>query len=229
MNPNPTERPTPRTPTLTAANLACGAVVDGLLEQIAEGRCDQRSDHQQHCPHCAAALRELDAIWAPVRHHAAQPVAPPTGLTSLVMHQIRNLTRDAWQTLQVTDEGALRVAAQVVARLARLAAARVPGVVAAFGRARPPNDARAATGEQHYPHAAAGVLGRTAIVDVAVAVTYGQPIDEIAHRIQKQVISELRNNLGLERLAVNVSVDDIVASKRAHNTDSIPRNRGGFR
>ena len=39
--------------------LACGADVDELLEQAAEGRGGQLTSHQRGCPHCQAALREF--------------------------------------------------------------------------------------------------------------------------------------------------------------------------
>jgi uncharacterized alkaline shock family protein YloU len=59
-------------------------------------------------------------------------------------------------------------------------------------------------------HAAVGVLGRTAVVDLAVAVTYGDPIHQVARDIQRRVIATLRENLGLQTIAVNVTVEDIL-------------------
>ncbi len=55
-----------------------------------------------------------------------------------------------------------------------------------------------------------GVLGRTAVVDLAVAVTYGDPVHEVARDIQQHVIATLRDHIGLQTVAVNVIVDDIL-------------------
>ena len=55
-----------------------------------------------------------------------------------------------------------------------------------------------------------GVLGRTAVVDLAVAVTYGDPVHEVARDIQQHVIATLRDQIGLKTVAVNVIVDDIL-------------------
>lgn len=43
----------------TTRRLACGAEVDGLLEQAADGHAGQLTDHQRHCLHCPAALQEF--------------------------------------------------------------------------------------------------------------------------------------------------------------------------
>ena len=44
---------------LSGANqhLACGADVDELLEQAADGYASQFTSHQRDCPYCQAALR----------------------------------------------------------------------------------------------------------------------------------------------------------------------------
>ena len=55
----------------------------------------------------------------------------------------------------------------------------------------------------------AGVLGRTAAVDLTVAVNYDRPVHHVARDIQKQVAAALRNDLGLRAATVNVVVADI--------------------
>ena len=64
--------------------------------------------------------------------------------------------------------------------------------------------------KHHHPHAGVGVLGRTAAVDLAVAVTYGDPVRDVARDIQQHVIATLRESIGLQRITVNVTVDDIL-------------------
>ena len=198
---------------LTAVTLPCGADVDPVLEQVDDGHAADWDAHQRDCVHCQAAIAEFAALWAPVIDTAARPVPAPPGLTAEVMSQIRILVRDVWYTLQTTDLGVIRVAARIVAALARDSARMVPGVRVALGRST--NSAIAvpaerATFQHRHPHAAVGVLGRTAVVDLAVAVTYGDPVHEIARDIQQHVTSALRDHIGLQTVAVNVIVDDVL-------------------
>ncbi len=193
--------------------LPCGADVDLLLEQAADGRSGDLDAHQRDCVHCQAALAELAALWAPVAELAGTTVSAPPGLTAAVMSQVRALVRDVWCTLQVTGDGTIRVATRVVAAMARDTARQVPGVRIALGRStqdRLAAIAERATLRHRHPHAAVGVLGRTAAVDLAVAVTYGDPLHEIARAIQRHVIKSLRDNLGLQSVTVNIIVDDIL-------------------
>lgn len=197
---------------LDAGTLPCGADVDPLLEQVADGHASDRDAHQRDCVHCQAAIAEFAALWAPVTEAAASPVPAPPGLTAAVMSQIRVLVRDVWYTPQTTDLGFIRIAARIVAALARDSARMVPGVGVAFGRSTHGKIAaitEQATFAHHHPHAAVGVLGRTAVVDLAVAVTYGNPVHEVARDIQQRVIATLRDQIGLQTVAVNVTVDDI--------------------
>ncbi len=199
---------------LASATLACGAEVDLLLEQAADNRGADLDVHQRECVHCQAAIAEFTAIWEPVRELASIPVTAPPGLTATVISHIRLLVRDVWYTLETTDLGVIRVAARIVAALARDAARMVPGVRVAFGRSSQGRLAalaeRATFGHRH-PHAAVGVLGRTAVVDLAVAVSYGDPVHEVAREVQRQVIASLRGQLGLKTVTVNVTVDDILS------------------
>ena len=202
---------------LTSATLQCGAEVDLLLEQVADGRSADLDVHQCECVHCQAALTEFTAIWEPVAELASTPVPAPPGLTAAVMSHIRLLVQDIWYTLQTTDLGAIRVAARIVAALARDAARMVPGVRVALGRSsqgRLATLAERATFGHRHPHAAVGVLGRTAVVDLAVAVSYGDPVHQVARDVQCHVIASLRDQLGLKTVTVNVTVDDILTDEQ---------------
>jgi uncharacterized alkaline shock family protein YloU len=117
-----------------------------------------------------------------------------------------------WYTLQTTDLGFIRIAARIVAALARDTARMVPSVRVALGRSTHSKIAaltEQATFAHHHPHAAVGVLGRTAVVDLAVAVTYADPVHEVARDIQQRVIAALRDQIGLQTVVVNVTIDDI--------------------
>jgi uncharacterized alkaline shock family protein YloU len=182
---------------LNAVTLPCGADVDPVLEQVADGHAADRDAHQQDCVHCQAAIAEFAALWAPVTETAASPVPAPPGLTAAVMSQIRVLVRDVWYTLQTTNLGVIRIAARIVAALARDTDSKIAALT------------EQATFAHHHPRAAVGVLGRTAVVDLAVAVTYADPVHEVARDIQQRVIAALRDQIGLQTVVVNVTVDDI--------------------
>jgi uncharacterized alkaline shock family protein YloU len=197
----------------TIRHLACGADVDELLEQAADGHAGRLTEHQRDCLHCQAALQEFSRVWEPVRSLAAEHVAAPAALKTAVAGQIRKLIADVWYTLQLSDSGAIRIAARVVARIARDAAHNVPGVRVAFGRSthgKIAELAEKATLTHRHPHAAVGVLGRTAVVDLAIAVQYGDRLDVVAHEVQQRAIAELRATVGLQDVAVNVTVDDVI-------------------
>jgi uncharacterized alkaline shock family protein YloU len=197
---------------LAHETLACGASVDDILEQVADGHTATLSAHQQHCPHCQAAIAEFTSLWEPVATAAQTPLPTPSELATAVMARVRRLVLDVWYTLELTDGGSVQIAARVVATLARDAARRVPGVRVAFGRSSHTTLAqlveRATLGHRH-PHAAVGVLGRTAVIDLAITATYGDVLDDIARNVQKSVITELRTNVGLQTITVNVTIDDI--------------------
>jgi uncharacterized alkaline shock family protein YloU len=192
--------------------LACGADVDELLEQAADGHAGLLTSHQRDCVYCQAALREFGRVWDPVRILAAEQVTVPAALKIAVASQIRKLVADVWYTLQLSDGGAIRIAARVVARIAREAASGVAGVRVAFGRSthsRMASLVERATLRHRHPNAAVGVLGRTAVVDLAIAVEYGDALDAVAREVQQRAIAELRGKVGLRDVTVNVTVDDI--------------------
>ena len=193
--------------------LACGHGVDDILTQIADGRARELDHHQQDCSHCQAALSELARVWQPVQELAAQRIHAPVELTARVMNDVHRLVQDVWYTLQLTDLGTVKVAARVVARIAREAARQVPGVRVALGKSSHGRIVRLvewATQRHRHPHAAVGVLGRTAAVELAVAVQYGDSIVDVGHEVQQRVVQQLRAAIRLESVTVNVTVDDVI-------------------
>lgn len=205
--------PMPAKPPLDAISLPCGADVDLLLEQAARGRGADWDAHQKLCVQCQAALGEFTSVWGPVAELAATPVSAPPGLVAAVMSQVRRLVHDIWYTLEITEIGAVRIAARTVAALARDSARMIPGVRVVLGRSTNGKVAvlaeRATFGHRH-PDAAIGVLGRTAVVDLAVAIGYGDQAHQVARKIQHQVAVTLRDQVGLRDVTVNVTIDDVV-------------------
>lgn len=200
----------------TGSQLACGADIDALLEQVADGDADRLDAHQRDCSHCQAAIAEFRLLWAPVQEYARRPVSLPERLRASVNKQLDRLVHDVWYTLQLTERGAIRVAARVVAAVARDTASRVPGVRVALGRSTESRIAQLvakATAGHRHPHAAVGVLGRTAVVDLALAVSYGEPVHEVAQEVRRRVIAELKQNIGLQSVTVNVTVDGVLGKQ----------------
>jgi uncharacterized alkaline shock family protein YloU len=198
---------------LDVSSLPCGADVDALLEQAAQGRGADWDAHQQHCLHCQAALGEFAILWEPVFELAAAPVPAPPGLVATVMSQVRRLVQDIWYTLEITDIGAVRIAARIVAALARDSARTIPGVRVALGRSTHGKVAalvEKATFGHRQPDTAVGVLGRTAVVDLAIAIGYGEPAQRVARTIQRHVTDTLRDQVGLREVTVNVTIDDVL-------------------
>ena len=198
---------------IPGGELPCGASVDELLEQVAGRHANEPTPHQVGCLHCRAALTEFADLWAPVHALATAPVTTPPALVASVIRRITRLLHDVWYTLEPTPDGSIRVAARTVAALARGAALRVPGVRVAFGRSSHgpvATGADTATRRHRYPDAAVGVLGQTAFVELALAVEYGRSIDAIAHEVQRRVVSELRDAVGLQQVNVTINVDDVL-------------------
>ena len=129
------------------------------------------------------------------------------------MSQIRVLVRDVWYTLQTTNLGTIRIAARIVAALARDTARMVPGVRVALGRSTnsklaAPSRARhlpappsARRRRRARPHRSRRPRRRGHLRD---------PVHEVAREIQQHVIATLRDNIGLQAVAVNVTVDDVL-------------------
>jgi uncharacterized alkaline shock family protein YloU len=197
---------------LQADDLPCGHDIDEVFEQVADGHGEELTDHQRGCVHCRAAITEFTRLWAPVRASIRTPLPTPGEIVRAVASRVHRLVKETWYTLELTDGGSIQIAARVVARIARDTARRVPGVRVALGRSTSGRLARlaeTATLGHLQPNAAVGVLGRTAVVDLAVAVTYGDVIDEIVRAVQADVRRELERSVALKQVTVNVTVDDL--------------------
>lgn len=195
--------------------LACGRRWSDVLAQVADGKA--RDDHQQACPHCAAALAELGRLWAPVTAEARQPVTAPPGLVRGAMQRLRDVVPDDWYATVPTAGGRTRVAARVVAAIARRAATRVPGVAVALGRSSDPRLARAAaraTQEHEAPGSAVGVAGSSGVLEVALVVAYGQDARALADDVRQAVRRDVAALAGVAELRVDVVVDDVLVPER---------------
>jgi uncharacterized alkaline shock family protein YloU len=197
--------------TRRAEHLPCGAEVAELVEQVAAGRGDQRSEHQVTCPHCSALLPELDRLWAPIGEFTREQVAPPPGLVTAVMRQVRRLVAAAWLGLRTSSRGTTRVARWVVARIAGLAARQVPGVHQVLAHVADIDTAshRAPAGRNRLHRDVADTgAGRTAI-HLDLVTQYGESIPAIAQAVRHTVAKRIQDLTGLEVTEVNITVGDI--------------------
>lgn len=200
-----------------ARELACGCSLDELLAQVADGTDPADPDHQRACPHCRAALAELAELWAPVRT-LEEPPATPAGLDAKVMERVSAMATHAWHAVVPETHGVTRVAAWVVAVVARRAAQRVEGVRSVRGQAAPPPAAVAAvraewtggpTAAQRAGAMGIGVSGRRVVVTVQLTVAPGHPLPRLAEDVRRSVVAGVGALTGLDVVEVDVHVADL--------------------
>ena len=68
--------------------LPCGADLGALVAQVADGVPGDLA-HQATCPHCQAALAQLDELWELVDRLARERVEAPERIDAVVMGCIR--------------------------------------------------------------------------------------------------------------------------------------------
>ncbi len=199
------------------ALLACGIAVDDLLEQVADRLPAGDPEHQGSCVHCRAMLAELTSLWAPVHAAAAERVRAPAGLLDRVAERVHDLAANSWYAVLEGERGVTRIAAWVVAAVARLAAARVPGVAYTTSRAgnqpqpanRPsgrPGGRLAGRGAQA---AGVGVAGRRTVIDLELVAELGPELPALADRVRAQVSRDIAAMTGLEVVEVNITIADL--------------------
>lgn len=228
MNPV-TDQPSTSRP--EESRLPCGASVDDLLAQVADAEVtspdgaggDLRTrEHQQYCPHCRAMLAELRAVWAPVSTLAAEPVPVPDSLSRTVMERVSALASHGWHAVVEDDPGRTRIAAWVVAVVARRAATSVLGVATVRGRVSPSDPTVAKvqamyvatpTANQQRLADGIGVAGRQVVVRVEITATGRPPsLPQLAEQVRQAVIAHVRALTGLRVIEVDVHVSDIGAA-----------------
>ena len=69
--------------------LPCGAGLDALVTQVADGAAPRDPDHQAGCPHCQAALAELEELWSLAGRLARERVEAPERIDAVAMGRIR--------------------------------------------------------------------------------------------------------------------------------------------
>jgi uncharacterized alkaline shock family protein YloU len=224
-------------PTQNSA-LPCGAHPADLLEQIADqaaaagpasvdgaasaapGPSGEVLAHQRVCPHCRAMIAELRELWAPVAQVSTATITAPPSLTRGIMDRVTALAQHNWHAVVEDNPGATRIAAWVVAIVARRAAASVDGVNTVSGRVHPADpavaDVQAAYGTTSRPstHQALadgiGIAGRKVVVRVQITAAAGSPmLTVLAEQVRRRVILHVRALTGLDVVEVDVEVTDL--------------------
>ncbi len=197
----------------TVADLACGAAVGPLLEQAVD-HPGVRTDHQQTCVHCQAALAEFETLWLPVRESAATTPLPPPDLVARIIHRIRSALASPGWALIHQDRGVTRVTVELIVKVIRDAAQSVRGVRSSLVSVD--NQPAAARPQLTRPRpeqvdVELGVSGSTVAVQVTVAVDYGPNLLELATAIRRQVQQHAEAMIGITVATVSVRIDDIIA------------------
>ncbi|WP_158548863.1 Asp23/Gls24 family envelope stress response protein [Blastococcus sp. TF02A-26] len=197
--------------------LPCGVSVHQLLIQVTDRSPAPDPAHQQTCPHCRAVLAELTELWTPVAELAAEEIRAPAALLEAVIDQIRELSGNAWHAVLAETTGRTRIAARVVGAIARLAAESVPHVSVALGGGRPagtPDQGRtldAVAGPAGERATEIGVAGTHVVIDIQIAVDYGEPIAATAQLVRERIAAHIAAQTGLTTSEINVNVVDVQA------------------
>jgi len=201
--------------------LPCGADLATLIDQVAEGLPPERPGHQETCPHCQAALRQLEQLWGVVSEVAREEVVRPRGLVENVVRRIR---RELWALGQLPLEtivprlvrhallagpgGVTRIADTVVARLVARVVRETPGVYALSVRgvgAVPGGD----SGRLAARGVAVEVEGHHVQVQVRLVIEYGRSIPVLSAEVRRRVIGWVEAVTGLEPGQVDIAVEDV--------------------
>ena len=210
--------------------LPCGAPIDRLLDQVSAGTASDRTDHQEQCPHCQAALAEYDRLWTPVRELAADDVKAPDSLLDETLRRLRSTTSDPTFASIPGPDGTTRVSARVIVVTARETAQDVEGVRIALGKivgpeARSPGDPAADDENQSDdsligarvegparddgPRVVAGVAGRSTAIEITLAAQYGVDLIALGERLRADVARRIGTVTGLHPVTVSVVIDDV--------------------
>jgi hypothetical protein len=180
---------------LTGERLPCGAELEHLIAQVADGQAPDRRAHQERCPYCQAALSDLTRGWGDLRALADEPVAVPPGLAARIMARVAKLAGQAAEAVLLgSPRGQTRIGHRVVGRVAQRVAATVPGLV--FASARP---------VAHDPP-----LPQRLSLTIRIVATFGPPLGELADRVRATVRRRVPELTGADLDRIDIRIDDVV-------------------
>jgi uncharacterized alkaline shock family protein YloU len=180
---------------LTGERLPCGTELEHLIAQVADGAAPDDQAHQQRCPYCQAALRDLAHGWSDLRALADDPVTIPRGLAARIMAHIAKLAEHSADAVLLGGRrGETRISHRVVARVAQRAAATVPGLAFASAKA-----------VAHDPP-----LPRRLSLTIRIVATFGPPLGELADRVRATVRRRVPDVTGADLDRVDIEIEDLV-------------------
>lgn len=197
--------------------LACGTEVGALVDQVADDQVPVDSQHQVSCPHCQAALAELEPLWGRVRELTREEVVAPAGLTAAVMRLVRHerpaakpptlpletvVPRLVQHALLHGERGTTRIADSVIAALIARAVAHAPGVRGL----RAPGIRRRGLG----PAVVVTVDLHRVTASLSLVVELGFVIPEVLAGVRVRAEAAVRDMAGLELAQLDVTVADVV-------------------
>jgi uncharacterized alkaline shock family protein YloU len=196
---------------MTDESLACGTELASLVDQVADGVPPERPAHQQTCPHCQAALQEINQLWSHVHELTREEIAIPSGIVERVVRRIVEELRALGQLVPLEavvprlvrhallhgPKGTTRIADRVVAKLIARLVLDLPGV-SSLGRTGRAIDVE--------------ISGLELTVDLRLVIAYGERIPDLAAKVRAAVIRKVETLTGLEVTEVNLTIDDIYTS-----------------
>lgn len=170
------------------------------------------TDYKEKAAEVAAEVKEnvgdaLETAGEVISDAADKVVDATKEAASSVVSRLRN------NASLPAERGKTVIANEVVEKIAGIAAREVPGVYDLGGDA-----ARLFSSVRERLHlgeesAAQGVSvrleGKTAEIEVVIVIEFGFVVYSVTEKVREKVISSVENLLGLEVLAVDVTVDDV--------------------
>lgn len=192
--------------------LECGVEVGELAAQVADRLPPTNAEHQATCPHCQAALAQLNALWGDVRELARREVSMPERVVQEVLARARE-ERPGSEQLPLRElvprllnhallegpRGSTRIAESVITEIARRAALAEPGV-AGLQPERPGDTGLSLAVDRHHVR-----------LVVRLRVRFGYSAPEVAANVRTRVIDAVETLTGLHAERVDVVVADLSA------------------
>jgi len=174
--------------------LPCGTELASLVLEVADGQPPADRLHEEGCPYCQAALRDVRQGWGEVEALIREAVPIPAGLTAQIMAAVRALARRAADSVLLgLPRGETRISHGVVGQTIQRLAAAVPGVV--FASAKP---------LAHEPPEP----GRLSVA-IRLVVAFGPAIDTLADAVRQVVDRRIPRLTGAELGRIDITVVDV--------------------
>lgn len=183
--------------------LPCGVPLVALVDQVDAGRLEPSGAHQVTCPHCRQALWTAATADRAMGLLRATSGPVPGALVDRVLRRVRQARRDT-AVLELSGEdrrpgrpplvgGGIRVRRQVVADIARAAAASLRGVTVARA-------------------AAQGRAGASGVVEITLELLVDgrTPLPELARGVRQAVRAAVRRALGTAEVRVELTALDLL-------------------